>query len=81
MVLTGDPCVRLAVIFARKLIYYNCVNRRFKSPWGFGVLGFWGFGSGNAVCESVATIPTDDSEYQTWVIIKRTINEIGRAHV
>ena len=32
------------------------------------------FGSGNAVCESVAVIPTDDSEYQVWVIIKRTIN-------
>ena len=32
------------------------------------------FGSGNAVCESVAVIPTDDSEYQVWVIIKRTID-------
>ena len=32
------------------------------------------FGSGNAVCESAATIPTDDSEYQTWVIVKRTID-------
>jgi len=32
------------------------------------------FGSGNAVCESVAVIPTDDSEYQVWVIIKRTVN-------
>src|SRR5210317_987825 len=29
---------------------------------------------GSAICESVATIPTDDSEYQTWVINKRTIN-------
>lgn len=32
------------------------------------------FGSGNAVCESVAVIPTDDSEYQVWVIIKRTVD-------
>jgi hypothetical protein len=32
------------------------------------------FGSGNAVCESVAVIPTDDSEYQVWVVIKRTVD-------
>ena len=32
------------------------------------------FGSGDAVCESVAVIPTDDNEYQVWVIIKRTID-------
>ena len=39
------------------------------------------FGSGNAVCDSVATIPTDDSEYQTWVIIKRTINGATKRYV
>jgi len=39
------------------------------------------FGSGNSVCESVATIPTDDSEYQTWVIIKRTINGATKRYV
>jgi len=39
------------------------------------------FGSGNAVCESVATIPTDDSEYQTYVIIKRTINGATKRYV
>ena len=39
------------------------------------------FGSGNAVCESVATIPTDDSEYQTYVIIKRTINGSTKRYV
>ena len=39
------------------------------------------FGSGNAVCESVATIPTDDSEYQTWVIVKRTINGATKRYV
>jgi len=39
------------------------------------------FGSGNTVCESVATIPTDNSEYQTWVINKRTINSVTRRYV
>ena len=32
------------------------------------------FGTGNAVCESVAVIPTDLDEYEVYVIIKRTIN-------
>ena len=32
------------------------------------------FGTGKAVCESVAVIPTDDTEYQVYVIVKRTIN-------
>ena len=39
------------------------------------------FGSGNTVCDSVATIPTDDSEYQTWVINKRTINGATKRYV
>ena len=39
------------------------------------------FGSGNTVCESVATIPTDNSEYQTYVIVKRTINSVTRRYV
>ena len=39
------------------------------------------FGSGNAVCESVATIPTDDSEYQTYVNVKRTINRATKRYV
>ena len=39
------------------------------------------FGSGNSVCESVATIPTDSSEYQTYVIVKRTINSVTRRYV
>jgi hypothetical protein len=34
-----------------------------------------------AVCESVAVIPTDNDEYQTWVIVKRTINNITRRYV
>ena len=39
------------------------------------------FSTGIAVCESVATIPTNDKEYQTWVIIKRTINGVTRRYV
>jgi len=36
---------------------------------------------GKAVCESVAVIPTDDAEYETWVIVKRTINGSTRRFV
>jgi len=36
---------------------------------------------GKAVIESVAVIPTDDKEYQTWVIVKRTVNGITRRYV
>ena len=32
------------------------------------------FGTGNAVVESVAVIPTDDSEYELYMIVKRTID-------
>jgi hypothetical protein len=39
------------------------------------------FNSGNAVCESIAVIPTDDTEYQLWVIIKRTINGSTKRYI
>ena len=39
------------------------------------------FSTGIAVCESISTIPTDDKEYQTWVVIKRTINGVTRRYV
>ena len=39
------------------------------------------FSTGNSVCETVATIPTNDKEYQTWVIVKRTINGVTRRYV
>jgi hypothetical protein len=39
------------------------------------------FGTSNAVCESIATIPTDEKEYQTWVIVKRTINGTTKRYV
>jgi hypothetical protein len=32
------------------------------------------FGTGDAVVESVAVIPTEDSEYELYMIVKRTIN-------
>ena len=39
------------------------------------------FGTGNAICESIATIPTDEKEYQTWVIVKRTINGVTKRYI
>jgi hypothetical protein len=39
------------------------------------------FSTGNAVCESVAALPTDNDEYQLWVIIKRTINGVTKRYV
>ena len=39
------------------------------------------FSSGNAVCESVEVLPTDDSEYQIWVIVKRTINGVTKRYI
>ena len=36
---------------------------------------------GKAVAESVAVIPTDDKEYQTYVIIKRTVNGATKRYV
>lgn len=39
------------------------------------------FGSGNAVVESVATIPGDIDEDQVWFIVKRTINGATKRYV
>ena len=39
------------------------------------------FSTGDAVCESVAALPTDNNEYQIWVIIKRTINGATKRYV
>jgi hypothetical protein len=39
------------------------------------------FSTGTAVCETIATIPTNDKEYQTWVIVKRTIDGVTRRYV
>lgn len=39
------------------------------------------FSTGNAVCESVAVLPTDNNEYQVWIIVKRTINGTTKRYV
>jgi hypothetical protein len=39
------------------------------------------FNNGKAVCESVEVIPTDNTEYQVWVIVKRTINGVTKRYV
>ena len=36
---------------------------------------------GKAVVDSVAVIPTDDTEYQTWIIVKRTIDGTTKRYV
>jgi len=36
---------------------------------------------GKSVAESISVIPTDDTEYQVWVIVKRTVNGITRRYV
>ena len=46
-----------------------------------GTFGSGASATGYGVCESVATIPTDSSEYQTYVIVKRTINSVTRRYV
>ena len=39
------------------------------------------FGSGQAVVESVASIPTDSNEDELYIIVKRTINSVTRRYV
>jgi len=36
---------------------------------------------GKSIAESVSVIPTDDKEYQTWVIVKRTVNGTTKRYV
>jgi hypothetical protein len=48
--------------------------------WHHHVFG-GSFGNGIAMCESIATIPTDEKEYQTWVIVKRTIGGTTKRYV
>ena len=36
---------------------------------------------GKAICESVAVIPTDDTEYEVYVIMKRTINGSTKRYI
>ena len=39
------------------------------------------FGSGNAVVESIATLPTDSGEDDLYMIVKRTINSVTKRYV
>jgi len=48
--------------------------------WHRHVLG-GAFGSGQAVVESVASIPTDSNEDELYIIVKRTINSVTRRYV
>jgi len=56
-----------------QLIGFTYQRDQQVTAWHRHVFG-GSFNSGQSVCESVAVIPTDDSEYQVWVIIKRTID-------
>jgi hypothetical protein len=63
-----------------QLIGFTYQREQQVTAWHRHIFG-GSFNSGNAVCESVAVIPTDDTEYQTWVIIKRTINGLTKRYV
>ena len=39
------------------------------------------FGSGQAVVESIATLPTDTGEDELFMIVKRTINSVTKRYV
>jgi len=56
-----------------QLIGFTYQREQQVTAWHRQVFG-GSFDSGSAICESVAVIPTDNSEYQVWVIIKRTID-------
>ena len=56
-----------------ELVGFTYQREQQVTAWHRHIFG-GAFGSGKAVCESVAVIPTDDTEYEVYVIIKRTIN-------
>ena len=63
-----------------QLLGFTYQREQQVTAWHRHILG-GSFGSGNAVCESVEVLPTDDSEYQVWVIVKRTINGVTKRYV
>jgi hypothetical protein len=63
-----------------QLIGFTYQREQQVTAWHRHIFG-GSFSSGNAVCESVSVIPTDDTEYQVWVIIKRTINGATKRYV
>ncbi len=62
------------------MVFYPYQREQQVVAWHQHIFG-GAFSTGIAVCESIATIPTDDKEYQSWVIIKRTINGVTRRYV
>ena len=63
-----------------QLLGFTYQREQQVSAWHRHILG-GAFGTGNAVVESVEVLPTDDSEYQVWVIVKRTINGATKRYV
>ena len=63
-----------------QLLGFTYQREQQVTAWHRHILG-GSFGSGNAVCESVEVLPTDNSEYQVWVIVKRTINGATKRYV
>ena len=48
--------------------------------WSRQIIG-GAFGTGDAVVESIATIPGDLDEDQVWVVVKRTVNGATKRYV
>ena len=63
-----------------QLLGFTYQREQQVTAWHRHIIG-GSFGSGNAVVESVEVLPTDDSEYQVWIIVKRTINGATKRYV
>jgi hypothetical protein len=63
-----------------ELVGFTYQREQQVTAWHRHIFG-GAFGSGKAVCESVAVIPTDDTEYEVYVIIKRTINGATKRYI
>ena len=63
-----------------ELVGFTYQREQQVTAWHRHIFG-GAFGSGKAVCESVAVIPTDDTEYEVYVIIKRTINGTTKRYI
>ena len=63
-----------------QLLGFTYQREQQVTAWHRHIIG-GAFGTGNAVVESVEVLPTDDSEYQVWVIVKRTINGATKRYV
>ena len=62
------------------MLGFTCARSENVIGWHRHILG-GAFGSGQAVIESVATIPTDSNEDELWMIVKRTINGATRRYI